>query len=170
MVFRRGRFSRPLSLLMPTFALHCAPPRLAAPLRRAGYAPLPMLKSIPRLRRPPYARSSSMPARSTGELLRTPWTDGCFQANVPAVHAGGPRYPNSGGPWGPWPVVRVLSLSGADVSTRALTPALCAAAFGVWLGSAGGEAPSPDQYLYLRGGSREAAPKGISGSTSYLSV
>ena len=38
-----------------------------------------------------HARSSSIPARSTGELLRTLWTDGCFQANVPAVSAGGPR-------------------------------------------------------------------------------
>jgi hypothetical protein len=47
-------------------------------------------------------------------------------------------------------VVRVLSLSGADVSTRALTPGLKIAAFGVWLGSVGGEAPSPNQYLYLR--------------------
>ena len=75
---------------------------------------------------------------------------------------------NSGGPWGPWPVVRVLSLSGRDVSTPPLTPGVRAAAFGVWLGSAGGEAPSPNQYLYLRGGSPEAAPKGISGSTSYL--
>ena len=115
-----------------------------------------------------HARSSSTPARSTGELLRTPWTGGCFQANVPAVCAGGPRYINSGGPWGPWPVVRVLSLSGADVSTRALTPGLGVAAFGVWLGSAGGEAPSPNQYLYLRHEAPEAAPKGISGSTSYL--
>ncbi len=67
-------------------------------------------------------------------------------------------------------MVRVLSLSGVDVSTRALTPAVDAAAFGVWLGSAGGEAPSPIQYLYLRAASREAAPKGISGSTSYLSA
>ena len=67
-------------------------------------------------------------------------------------------------------MVRVLSLSGADVSTRALTPGVRAAAFGVWLGSVGGEAPSPNQYLYLRGGSPEAAPKGISGSTSYLSA
>ena len=67
-------------------------------------------------------------------------------------------------------MVRVLSLSGADVSTRALTPGLDDAAFGVWLGSVGGEAPSPNQYLYLRGGSPEAAPKGISGSTSYLSA
>ena len=46
-------------------------------------------------------------------------------------------------------MVRVLSLSGADVSTRALTPGLHVAAFGVWLGSVGGEAPSPNQYLYL---------------------
>ena len=67
-------------------------------------------------------------------------------------------------------MVRVLSLSGADVSTRALTPGLDDAAFGVWLGSVGGEAPSPNQYLYLRIPPPEAAPKGISGSTSYLSV
>ena len=67
-------------------------------------------------------------------------------------------------------MVRVLSLSGADVSTRALTPGLRIAAFGVWLGSVGGEAPSPNQYLYLRDRSPEAAPKGISGSTSYLSA
>ena len=67
-------------------------------------------------------------------------------------------------------MVRVLSLSGADVSTRALTPGLRIAAFGVWLGSVGGEAPSPNQYLYLREAAPEAAPKGISGSTSYLSA
>ena len=48
-------------------------------------------------------------------------------------------------------MVRVLSLSGQDVSTLPLTPGVDAAAFGVWLGSAGGEAPSPNQYLYLRG-------------------
>ena len=67
-------------------------------------------------------------------------------------------------------MVWILLLSGVDLSTRALTPALDEAAFGVWLGSVGGEAPSPNQYLYLRLPSREAAPKGISGSTSYLSV
>ena len=47
-------------------------------------------------------------------------------------------------------------------------PGMNTAAFGVWPGSAGGEAPSPVQYLYLRGAKPEAAPKGISGSTSYL--
>ncbi len=67
-------------------------------------------------------------------------------------------------------MVRVLSLSGADVSTRALTPGLHLAAFGVWLVSVGGEAPSPNQYRYLRDQTPEAAPKGISGSTSYLSA
>ena len=67
-------------------------------------------------------------------------------------------------------MVRVLSLSGQDVSTLPLTPANRVAAFGVWLGSVGGEAPSPNQYLYLRDRPREAAPKGISGSTSYLSA
>ena len=96
--------------------------------------------------------------------------NGCFQANIPAVSADGPRYLNLAHTWGPWTAVRVLSLSGQDVSTLPLTPGLDAAAFGVWLGSVGGEAPSPNQYLYLRLPSREAAPKGISGSTSYLSV
>ena len=67
-------------------------------------------------------------------------------------------------------MVRVLSLSGQDVSTLPLTPAYDGAAFGVWLGSVGGEAPSPNQYLYLRDAPPEAAPKGISGSTSYLSA
>ena len=42
-------------------------------------------------------------------------------------------------------MVRVLSLSDADVSTRALTPAVDVAAFGVWLGSVGGEAPASYQ-------------------------
>ena len=67
-------------------------------------------------------------------------------------------------------MVRVLSLSGTDVSTRALTPGVGMAAFGVWLGLAGGEAPAPNLYLCLRHAAPEAAPKGISGSTSYLSV
>ena len=47
-------------------------------------------------------------------------------------------------------MVRVLSLSAADVSTRGLTPGQRPAAFGVWLGLVGGEAPAPNQYLYLR--------------------
>ena len=49
-------------------------------------------------------------------------------------------------------MVRVLSLSAVDVSTRGLTPKEPAAAFGVWLGLVGGEAPAPNQYLYLRAG------------------
>ena len=46
-------------------------------------------------------------------------------------------------------MVRVLSLSGVDVSTRALTPGELQPVFGVWLGLVGGEAPAPNQYLYL---------------------
>ncbi len=37
------------------------------------------------------ARLLSTPGRSTGELLRTPWMNGCFQANIPAVSAAGLR-------------------------------------------------------------------------------
>ena len=46
-------------------------------------------------------------------------------------------------------MVRVLSLSDADVSTRALTPAERVTAFGVWPDLAGGETPASNQYLYL---------------------
>ena len=45
MVFRRGGFTPPLSLLMPTFAFPPAPPRLAARLRGKRNAPLPMTAS-----------------------------------------------------------------------------------------------------------------------------
>ena len=38
-----------------------------------------------------HARLLSTPGRSTGELLRTPWMNGCFQANIPAVSAAGLR-------------------------------------------------------------------------------
>ena len=47
-------------------------------------------------------------------------------------------------------MVWVISLSDTDLSTRALTPGHRHAAFGVWLGLVGGEAPAPNQYLYLR--------------------
>ena len=56
------------------------------------------------------------------------------------------------------------------LAPRPSLPGSHVTAFGVWLGSAGGEAPSPNQYLYLRHEAPEAAPKGISGSTSYLSA
>ena len=42
-------------------------------------------------------------------------------------------------------MVRVLSLSDADVSTRALTPAERMAAFGVWPDLVGGETPASNQ-------------------------
>ena len=47
---------------------------------------------IPRLRYRAYARLLSTRDRSTGELLRTPWMNGCFQANIPAVSAVTLRY------------------------------------------------------------------------------
>ena len=42
-------------------------------------------------------------------------------------------------------MVRVLSLSDADVSTRALTPADRVTAFGVWPDLVGGETPASNQ-------------------------
>ena len=101
------------------------------------------------------ARSLSVPGRSTSELLRTPWTGGCFRANVLAVQAAGPRSANLARARGPWPLVRVLPLSSAGISTRRLTPGDRRAAFGVRRGLIGGEALAPDRSLYLRA----AAPR-----------
>ena len=57
-----------------------------------------------------------------------------------------------------------------DLSTHALTPGISLRAFGVCPDLIGGEALASDQSLYLTQGTPEAAPKCISGSTSYLQV
>ena len=67
-------------------------------------------------------------------------------------------------------MVRILLLSGMDLSTHALTPGLNLRAFGVCLDLIGGEALASNQSLYLTTVITEAAPKCISGSTSYLQV
>ena len=67
-------------------------------------------------------------------------------------------------------MVWILLLSDADLSTRALTPGDHAVAFGVCQDLIGGEALASYQSLYLHGTAPEAAPKCISGSTSYLQV
>ena len=72
-VLRRGGFSPPLSLLIPTFAFPCAPGSVAITILRTWNAPLPILLkiTIPRLRRLPYTRLLSTHGPSTSELLRT---------------------------------------------------------------------------------------------------
>ena len=67
-------------------------------------------------------------------------------------------------------MVWILLLSDVDLSTRALTPGDPVTAFGVCQDLIGGEALASYQSLYLRGSAPEAAPKCISGSTSYLQV
>ena len=67
-------------------------------------------------------------------------------------------------------MVRILFLSDTDVSTRALTAAEHLYAFGVYQDLIGGEALASDRSLYLMQETPEAAPKCISGSTSYLQV
>ena len=67
-------------------------------------------------------------------------------------------------------MVRILLLSGVDLSTHALTPVLNLCAFGVCPDLIGGEALASDQSLYLMQETTGAAPKCISGSTSYLRV
>ena len=57
-----------------------------------------------------------------------------------------------------------------DLSTHALTPGVRDAAFGVRQDLTGGEALASYRSLYLRVIYPEAAPKCISGSTSYLRV
>ena len=67
-------------------------------------------------------------------------------------------------------MVWILLLSDADLSTRALTPYVLLYAFGVCLDLTGGEALASNQSLYLIQITIQAAPKCISGSTSYLQV
>ena len=67
-------------------------------------------------------------------------------------------------------MVRILLLSGVDLSTHALTPGLNLCAFGVHQDLIGGEALASYRSLYLSCGILHAAPKCLSGSTSYLQV
>ena len=67
-------------------------------------------------------------------------------------------------------MVWILLLSDTDVSTRALTALHHLTPFGVCLDLIGGEALASNQSLYLTGETAEAAPKCLSGSTSYLRV
>ena len=67
-------------------------------------------------------------------------------------------------------MIWILFLSDTDVSTRALTATKHLYAFGVYQDLIGGEALASNQSLYLMRETSEAAPKCISGSTSYLQV
>ena len=67
-------------------------------------------------------------------------------------------------------MVWVISLSDMDLSTHALTPRVKVEAFGVYQDLIGGEALASYQSLYLLNSAPKAAPKCISGSTSYLQV
>ena len=67
-------------------------------------------------------------------------------------------------------MIWILFLSDTDVSTRALTAEKHLHAFGVYLDLIGGEALASNQSLYLMRETSQAAPKCLSGSTSYLRV
>ena len=67
-------------------------------------------------------------------------------------------------------MVWILLLSDMDLSTHALTANKHLHAFGVYLDLIGGEALASNQSLYLILVITKAAPKCISGSTSYLQV
>ena len=67
-------------------------------------------------------------------------------------------------------MVWVISLSDMDLSTHALTPRVKVEEFGVYQDLIGGEALASYQSLYLFNSAPKAAPKCISGSTSYLQV
>ncbi len=67
-------------------------------------------------------------------------------------------------------MVWILLLSDMDLSTHALTAENHYIAFGVYQDLIGGEALASNQSLYLYITILDAAPKCISGSTSYLQV
>ena len=67
-------------------------------------------------------------------------------------------------------MIWILLLSDTDLSTHALTAPVNLQAFGVCLDLIGGEALASNQSLYLMRETPEAAPKCLSGSTSYLRV
>ncbi len=67
-------------------------------------------------------------------------------------------------------MVWILLLSDMDLSTHALTANKHLHAFGVYQDLIGGEALASNQSLYLILVITKAAPKCISGSTSYLQV
>ena len=67
-------------------------------------------------------------------------------------------------------MVWILLLSDMDLSTHALTDDNHLQAFGVCQDLIGGETLASNQSLYLKQGTNGAAPKCISGSTSYLQV
>ena len=67
-------------------------------------------------------------------------------------------------------MVWILLLSDMDLSTHALTAREHLRAFGVCQDLIGGEALASNQSLYLTSVIIKAAPKCISGSTSYLRV
>ena len=67
-------------------------------------------------------------------------------------------------------MVWILLLSDMDLSTHALTDDNHLQAFGVCQDLIGGETLASNQSLYLMRETSEAAPKCISGSTSYLQV
>lgn len=70
LVYRRVRFSRTLSLLIPTFAFPNAPVPIARHIHRDWNAPLPDI-CPPSFGSVFDARLLSAPCRSTSELLRT---------------------------------------------------------------------------------------------------
>ena len=97
--------------------------------------------------------------------------NGCFQANILAVYAIPPRYclqlsPDFG------TLADGLSCSSLGRGPEHTRPSsrICLTAFGVCQDLIGGEALASYQSLYLRQILSEAAPKYISGSTSYLQV
>ena len=67
-------------------------------------------------------------------------------------------------------MVRLLCLSDTELSSRTLTLHEFIHAFGVCPDLISGEALASNQSLYLVYLTRKAAPKCISGSTSYLQV
>ena len=137
---------------------------------RHGMLPYHVLRH-PRLRQIVYARLLSTPDRSTSELLRTLLNEWLLPSQHPSclcdptslVQLNDHLGPLAGG-------LDSSLLLGHGPLAPALTPLNIYRAFGVYLDLIGGEALASNQSLYLTIYYKEAAPKCISGSTSYLRV
>ena len=156
---------------MPASSLPCAPPSVALRLRRAGDAPLPTINELA-FRRFGASLSPVNCRRAPTRPVSCYALFECMAASKPTSWLSGRAHIlcHLARPLGPWRAVWAVSLSSAQLSPRALTPGHQTAAFGVWSGSVGGEAPSPVQCSTSAVLFPGASPKAVSGRTRYLRV
>ena len=173
MVFRWAGFSPAFSLLMPTFAFPSPPAPLPGRLpRRMECSPT----ACALRRRPAASAACFMPAYYPCPGTRPVSCYAlfeCMAASKPTSWLSlrpDRVISNLACTWGPWPAVWILLLSAADVSTRGLAPDRWHAGIRSLSGLGRRRSPRILSVALPPATLVEAAPKGISGSTSYLSA